>query len=286
MENDQFSESREEGKKVWKALQNQGGEATGFFGAMIYSIVLYFKKNLLGAVIMAVIFGAIGFGLSYLQKPSYHAEMTLSYAQLEKKIYADMIYKLDQLVENKQLDELTLLLDMPVEDIEKIKNIDSKNIHHQPLIQDISSEKVPFYIVVDVFDNSILEALEPKLVAYLSASSYVQERLKLNKANFDKEAIFLKKQISYSDNLKEKLLQISEPDADILEQLEAVNNQQYEYFKQLRDIESAMLFNENIEVLDGFVAQQPSQTKKMIKYILLGMVVGVMLRLVFPLFRK
>jgi len=286
MENNSYSDSKENGKKVWKTLQNQWGEVLGFFGSMINSIVCYFKKNFVAALILAILFGAIGFAISYLQKPSYHAEMTVSYAHLEKKIYADMLYKLDQLIQNKQYVELADVLDLSLEEAKNLKNIDSKNIHYQPLIKDISTEKVPFYIIVDVYDNSILDTLEKKLIAFLSSSEFVQERLKLNASNFEKEAAYLKSQIDFAEKLKAQTLQIIDLDPEMLEKLEQINNQQYANFKQLRDIESAMQFNQNIELLDGFVAHSPSPINRHIKYMLLGIIAGILLRMIWPVFKK
>lgn len=253
---------------------------------LVHSILQYLKQKLIGAMVMVLIFGAIGFGIALILKPNYHAEMTLSYAHLEKKIYADMIFKLNQIVGNKQYTELAQLLDIPTEEAQKIKYIDSKNIYHQPLIQDISTEKVPFYIAVDVYDNSVLKILETKIVGFLCSSDYVRERTKLNAKNFKKEADYLKKQIAYSETLKNRLLELTETDAELLTKINAINTAQYDNFKQLRDIESAMLFNENIEVLDGFVAQQPSQTKKMIKLTFLGILLGMTIRFLFPLFKN
>ncbi len=76
MNNNSFSESKEEGKRTWKALQNQWGEASGFFGAMFSSFIGALKKQFIGYLIFAVIFGTLGGVYAFTKKQVYHSEMT------------------------------------------------------------------------------------------------------------------------------------------------------------------------------------------------------------------
>lgn len=154
MKNNSLKESREEGKRTWKALEHQWAEAMGFFGAMLKSFILGLKKHFIGFLLFAIIFGSIGGAYAWLKKDVYNAYMTVSYAQLEKKIYGDMLLKLNLLLESEQYESLAFLLGMTPEQTREIKSIDGENIHNSPLVSDISVEKVPFYIVVDVYDRS------------------------------------------------------------------------------------------------------------------------------------
>ena len=280
MDNKSFSQSKEEGKRTWKALQNQWGEALGFFGAMFSSLLLFIKKQALWFILFAVIFGTFGGVYAWMKKPVYHSEMTVSYAQLEKKIYADMLFKLNQLLESKQYESLGFLLNMSVDQVKQIHLIDSKNIRYEPLVNDISIEKVPFYIIVDVYDPDILPELEEQLVNYISVSDFVYERLQLNERNYRNEIIHMKNQMIYMDSLKTMLLSdCSNLDADAVVNLENLNKNQNEIFGRIRDLEAALQFNKNIEIMDGFIAQEIPLSNIIIRFILLGMIVGIGLRL-------
>lgn len=282
MDKQSFSESKEEGRRTWKALQNQWGEAMGFFGAMFSSLLLFIKKQALGIIIFAIIFGAIGGGYAWIKKEVYHSEMTVSYAQLEKKIYGDMLFKLNQLLESKQYESLAILLDMNLNQVKQIHSIYSRNIHNEPLVNDISVEKVPFYIVVDVYDPNILPELQESLVNYISASDFVNERLKLNERNYENEIIHMKNQMIYMDSLKIMLLRdCSNLDADAVVNLKTLNKDQNEIFGRIRDLEAALQFNKNIEIMDGFIAQEIPLSKIFLRYILLWMIIGIGLRIVW-----
>ncbi|MDP2723543.1 MAG: hypothetical protein Q8O72_12365 [Bacteroidales bacterium] len=282
MEDPSFSQSKEAGRQIWKTLQNQWGEAFGFFGGMFSSLLAFIKKQFFGFLIFAILFGALGGTYAWLKKSVYHAEMTVSYAQLEKKIYGDMLFKLNQLLKSKEYSSLAKKLNMPEEEIRQVKSIYGTNIHNQPLVNDISVEKVPFYIEVDVFDVNVLGALQKSVVNYISQSDYINGRLILNERNYKNEIIHMKNQMIYMDSLKMLLLRdCSNLDADAVVNLEKLNKDQNEIFGRIRDLEAALQFNKNIEVMDGFVAHQMPFSSVLIKYILVGMLIGIGLRLLW-----
>ena len=282
MEDHSFSNSKEEGRKIWKSLQNQWGEAFGFFGGMFSSLIGFIKQQFWGFLILAIIFGAMGGTYAWMKKNIFRAEMTVSYAQLEKKIYGDMLFKLNQLLDSKQYASLSEKLNMTEEQIAQIHSIEGINIHNQPLVKDISVEKVPFYIVVEVYDIAVLPQLQKSLVKYLSDSDFINERLLLNERNYKNEVIHMKNQMVYMDSLKMLLLRdCSNLDADAVINLEKLNKDQNEIFGRIRDLEAALQFNKNIEVMDGFIAHQNPFSRMLIRYILLGLFVGVGLRLLW-----
>ncbi len=286
MDKQTFSESKEEGKKVWYSLEYQFAEAIGFFGAMISSVLKTIKKNAFGIIVFAIIFGAIGGALSFIKKPIYHSRMTVSYAQLEKKIYGDMLYKLNQLIESNQYDEFADLLNLEADQVHEIHMINSMNIHNQPLINDISVEKVPFYIIAEVYNPSILNDLQDALVNYLSDSEFVRGRLMLNERNYKNEIRHMRSQLVYMDSLKVLLLRdCSNLDADAVVNLEKLNKNQNEIFGRIRDLEAALQFNRNIEVMDGFIAQKVPFSKLLLNYILIGMMIGIIIRIFLQLIK-
>ncbi|MFA5418733.1 MAG: hypothetical protein WC341_09760 [Bacteroidales bacterium] len=282
MEDPSFSQSKEAGRQIWKTLQNQWGEAFGFFGGMFSSLLAFVKKQFLGFLVFILLFGALGGTYAWFKKNVYHAEMTVSYAQLEKKIYGDMLFKLNQLLKSKEYSSLATKLNMPEEEIRQVKSIYGTNIHNQPLVNDISVEKVPFYIEVDVFDVNVLGALQKSLVNYISQSDYINGRLMLNERNYKNEIIHMKNQMIYMDSRKMLLLRdCSNLDADAVVNLEKLNKDQNEIFGRIRDLEAALQFNKNIEVMDGFVAHQMPFSSVLLKYILVGMLIGMGLRLLW-----
>lgn len=279
MDNKSFSQSKEEGKRTWRALQNQWGEALGFFGAMFNSFIATMKKQALGFLLFAIVFGILGGTYAWFKKQVYHSEMTVSYAQLEKKIYGDMLFKLDQLLNSKQYESLSVLLNMSVDQVKQINTINSLNIHNKPLINDISIEKVPFYIAVDVYDPDILPELQDALINYISESDFIDERLQLNERNYNNEIVHMRNQMIYMDSLKILLLRdCANLDADAVVNLKKLNSDQNEIFGRIRDLEAALQFNKNIEIMDGFIAHKIPFSKILFKFILLGIAIGIAIR--------
>ncbi len=277
-----YRESKEEGKKVWAALTSQAGEGAGFFGAMFGSLVRFLKQHLLSLVVFALVFGAIGGMAAFLQKRSVQAEMTVSYSLLEKKIYADMLYKIDLLRSNGEYSSIASLLGITESQARKIDRIDSRNINYEPLIKDVSTQKVPFYIIVEVEDATMLPDLQNALVRYISEPPFVKSRLKLNEQNYLTELDLIRKQMAYMDSLKVYLLKNAKiQETGAVASLNNLNKSQNDLYARIRDLQGALKFNQNIEVMDGFVGHQSPVKQKFISFILAGMAAGICLRLLW-----
>lgn len=285
-ESQNYQEAKEEGKKVWAALNSQMGEGAGFFSAMFGSLRRFLRKQMAGLLVFGLIFGLLGGLFAFLQKRTIQAEMTVSYAQLEKKIYADMLFKLEQLRGSGQFAALASVLGMKEEQVRKIHRIDSRNINNEPLIKDISTQKVPFYIVVEVYDETILDDLQLALVKYINEPPFVKARLRLTEQNYLNEIALVEQQLSYMDSLKSYLLaNLKNSDAGAVANLNNLNKSQNDLFTRIRDLRGALQFNQNIEVMDGFVGHQVPWTKRYLPALLIGIALGVGLRLVWVAFR-
>jgi hypothetical protein len=284
--NNSLHDPKEEGKKVWAALTDQLGEGAGFFGAMFGSFKNFMKKNLPGMVVFGLILAALGGLYAFMQQPAIRAEMTVSYAQLEKKIYADMLDKLEQLRRSGQVGDLASVLGLKEEQVRRIHRIDSRNINNEPLITDLSTQKVPFYIVVEVSDEAVLPDLQQALVTYINEPPFVKSRLKLNEQNYRNEIALIEIQMVYMDSLKRYLIgNLKDPDADAVTSLNELNKSQNELFSRIRDLQGALQFNQNIEVMDGFVGHRVPWKQTYLSPVLIGFIIGVALRLLWVAFR-
>jgi hypothetical protein len=287
MDPDQLEDSRETGKKVWEALLLQMTEGRGFLSAMFNSFRFYIRKNIL----LFLIFGLIGAGIStglWLMKPRvYEAEMTVSYVHNEKKIYGDMLRKLDLLVNSGDVKELSGLLKLPEEVAKHIRSVEGLNIRHEDLTNDLSTEKIPFYIKVRVTDLAVLESLQPALVNYLNNSSFIQDRLNYMMIKSRQDLAFLERRLAIADSLSNQLIIRKEGINDektitrmeLLQEVLALHD-------RIQQVKGSMEFNLNIEVLDGFIPSRNPSGGSLVKYILYGFLAGLALRLVIKFFRN
>ncbi|MEJ2595436.1 MAG: hypothetical protein P8100_09995 [bacterium] len=274
-ENDSWQNARYTGEKVWQAIQYQLSEGRGFLSAMFASFKLFLRKQILFLILFGIIGGAMGAGIWFLKPKVY-----------EKKIYADMLEKLNKLIESKSYASLSDLLGIPEEKAESIKGIKGLNIKREELTEDLSTEKVPFYIVVKVTDVSLLNELEDALIKYLDGTEFIQTRLAYMKEKSERELIFLENRLHTVDSLSNLLILqegnlLNEKRVTRMELLQET----LALYERIQSVKGSLAFNLNIEVLDGFVANEEPSGKRLPYWVVYGFVLGVLFWLVVLLFR-
>ena len=286
MNSDQLDKSRKSGEKVWAAIQSQVAEGGGFIAAMFQSFKNFVKKYFLSFLLFGILGGLVAGGIWFVKPKIYEAEMTVSYVHYEKKIYADMLDKIDMLVESKSFTLLSQLLDLPEETVEKIRGIKGYNIRKEDLIDDLSTEKIPFYILVRVTDISILDALQPALVRYLDGTDFIQDRLSYMKIKSENELVFLEHRLAMVDSLSRFLIlqedkMLSEKTVSRMELLEET----MAIYSKIQSVKGSLAFNLNIEVLDGFIANEKPAGKSILYWIVYGFLAGFGLRFLVLVFK-
>lgn len=246
----------------------------------------YIIKHFVSFLVYIIIACVIGAGIWYLQPEIYVAEMTVSYTHYEKKIYADMLVKLNDLIKTNNYSQLSDLLMMTEEEVKELVSINSLNIRSEPLVDDLSTEKIPFYVIAEVRNNDILGSLQIALVNYMDRTDYIQKRIAyMNKEN-EAELEFLENRLASVDSLSNLLL-INDRE---LKQEEAVKraellDEALKIYQRIRTVRGALVFNYNIEVLDGFVANDHPVSRSLTKYLFYAVLAGIGLRVIVLLFR-
>ena len=286
MNKDQLNQSRETGKKVWEALQSQMAEGSGFLAAMFRSFRLYIKKNILSYFLYGIIAAALAAGIWLLKPKSYEAEMTVSYVHYEKKIYADMLHKLDMLVQSGSSATLANLLKIPESDAKKLHSVAGYNIRNEDLTEDLSTEKIPFYIKVNVTDLDVLEPLQPALVNYLNNTQFIQDRLGYMMRKSNQDLAFLERRLAIVDSLSNILIIRNERlnDEKAISRMELLQ-EALTLHDRIQQVKGSLEFNNNIEVLDGFVPSGKPQGKSLLHFIVYGFLAGLAIRFLWLIFR-
>lgn len=281
MKSDKNSQAFETGEKVWESLSEQVAEGSGFINAMMSSVRKFIRKQFLYFLIYAVAGAAISAGLWSFQPKVYFAEMTVSYVHYEKKIYADMLAKLNDLVKSKSYVSLSQQLKLPLESVKMISSITGYNIRHEPLVNDLSTEKIPFYVEVSVQEIDILPELQASLVSYMNGTEFIQERLAYMQKKNDEELAFLTKRLASVDSLSNVL----NTKSDGLSEEEAVTRMELlqetlSIYDRMQNVKGSLAFNKNIEVLDGFVSSEKPSGKPVTAWLLYGLLGGIVLRVI------
>lgn len=285
MNPDQLNGSREAGRKVWESLQAQMAEGNGFLTAMFRSFRQFVRRNILSFVLYGIIAAALSAGYWFLKPRMYEAEMTVSYVHYEKKIYADMLRKLDLLVKSGDYASLGKLLDLPEAAVRKLRSIAGYNIRNEDLTADLSTEKIPFYIKVEVTDLDVLEPLQPALVSYLNDTPFIQDRLNYMLEKSRQDLIFLERRLSIVDSLSSMLIirQDGINDEKAITRMELLQ-EALTLHDRIQQVKGSMEFNLNIEVLDRFIPSDNPAGNNLKYFIVYGFLAGIGLRLLVKMF--
>lgn len=141
---------------------------------------------------MLLLFVCLGIGLFtglyFLKKPVYKSAMSLSHTRVENDYCYQMIKNLDNSIDGETNDKLAAELGLNPELAKQIISLE-----YFPLNENISRRfadsvrvLLPFKIVAEVYDTSVLDSLQKCLFNYLEYNDYAQKLKKL-----DDEALLL-----------------------------------------------------------------------------------------------
>lgn len=270
----------DEGKEAWKSLRSQLFELKGFTQAMLGSMLRLIRQNLLIIILLPLLSGGATYMWYNLASPTYSASMTVSYVHLEKKIYADMIVKLNQSILSDGIKGMSGFEALDDEVIESLIEVRAINLKGEELTTDLSDEHIPFDLVVEVRSLAGINELETALQDYLDSPNFVQERLSFNQKKAKDQVEYYSTQVK---SLQSKLNVIdvaNSPDA-----LELLVDQMNEARAGLSEAEGQLTFNSNIEILHGFQAASAQKNEPGKKRAELAALVGLLLALAIGSFR-
>lgn len=173
-----------------------------FVKQVIHYILASVKKYFLLAVIIFSLISASAFYYWKTQKPYYEVEMVCAFNNLTKKVYGEMLYKLDLLIQSRSYPALAQTLDLPIKDVEQITSIQAKNIAGSPLYEDVNTDQTPMYISVKASDKKVLTALQTALINYLNnGSPFRQRRNKMEMEIIGTKLKFLNRDMYQADSI-------------------------------------------------------------------------------------
>jgi hypothetical protein len=105
---------------------------------------------------------------NYQQTPAlYSATAQLGHNELVKKVYGEMIVELQRLIDHGADEEISALLDFPVERVNQIVSVRATNVAGSALHEDITISSLPFYLHVKTTEAECIPLLEHGLQYYL-----------------------------------------------------------------------------------------------------------------------
>ena len=226
--------------------------------AAISGTMQLIKRSWWIMLVLAVLFGGAGFALKSTSGVTYSASMTVAFKYLTKKMYADMMGKLNAQATNGNYEVLAARLGISQEEAQNVRSISTFNLPGEPLSQDLANDRVPFTIAVKVNDPAVLPALEAGLIHYMESTPFVQEELELQRSWLSSQQAHFSAQKAWIDSIKVLFEQsLTGVPTTVPLSLSELMDQSNTLFSKLEEVRRQSAQTKNILVMDSFVAASP-----------------------------
>lgn len=260
------------------------------FKAFIQQSAAYFfqllRKHFIWLLLPLVLATGYGYYSYSSGEALFHLEMQLSYNELYKRTYGEMILRLNEQLANGNHAYVAQQLKMDEEDVKLISSIKGENIARSPLHEDVSEEKLPFYIMADVRDAKIADTLQSGIIYFLKNNPLNQERRRINIVNLKDRLHFLEAQlawmdsikVNYNNQLKKGIPSDAQNNEMAIDRLFSLSDT---FYKEWLGARSGLESYEAVELVFGFtpqtVAQKPSLLKFLSRYLFIGLAISLVM---------
>jgi hypothetical protein len=133
-------------------------------------------------------------------KKLYRSEMVCEFNNLSKKVYGEMVQRLDILARTQSYNALASYLKLPVEKAKEIVSIEGTNMEGSLLREDITTTRSPMYFKVIATSNNVFAPLQDALLDYLNSNSpYRLQRNVMENERIAHKVAFVKTDIALVD---------------------------------------------------------------------------------------
>ncbi len=242
----------------------------------------------------------LGAGLAYYSikktTPYFEGKATLTFSDFNKKIYGEMVEKLRALCHSGSYDILAEKLQLPAADVKSIIDIEAVNIAGSPLADDITESKQPFYIRVKLKDRKIADSLLLHTENYLNHNPQVKTLIESNTGKMKERLAYTNYELQKLDSLKSVyqfyLSSQTAHSGNVINTFNPVDlfTASEKLMVTKTDLEWGIHNYRVVKILDPFVMNaypvSPSLAQLLGKYLLLGLLLGVILSLLLYTFKK
>lgn len=146
-------------------------ESVEFFIQVLRTIFFGFKNYWKIVIVLFVLFGSVFYLKSRNTKSYYESKASFTFNYVHKKVYGDMFFYLQKLVENDHNETLSEVLQLSPEIVKSISKLEAKNIVNSPLHQDFTFERIPFYLYLNCERKEDIPTIQNALLQYVLSDS-------------------------------------------------------------------------------------------------------------------
>lgn len=171
----------------------------GFFKWVIKTTI----KKIPIVLIFVIIGVGLGFSFYNVKKPVFISELTVSHTRFNNDQCYELIDNLTQL--NGKYVPLAKILKTDLATISKVKNMTYQplNARVTKIFNDSALVMLPFKIIVEAYDASVYDTLQPILMNYLESNEFGVRRKQIDFEYWTNFEAKLQKEIKSVDSLKQ-----------------------------------------------------------------------------------
>jgi hypothetical protein len=275
-------------------FKNQIRQLRKFLQGLLLVAGRSIKRYYLLLILLLAGVAALGY-YQYKNSRVFEARTSYVYIELQKKMYGEMIDKLQEMILSGSRQRLAEALHLSPEQANSIVALRAENIYGAKLSEDVTEEKKLFYINVMATNDKVFDTLQYALENYLNNNILVKETLSRKRKIMEQKVAYLESALSMLDSLKMAYTKsLDKPSAGMY----AANNQfnpvqLYEkgekMNQELADMKTLLDDYRAVQTQDKFLVTEEPQQKALsfaIKYTGLYLIAAIVLVFILSMFKK
>ncbi len=263
-----------------------------FFKWIMWLLNFSIKKIKILLLVISISVG-VYYGMYSLQRTYYSSDLSLSHTRFENDYCKVLVNNLNLSIIGST-DKLQLANDLGIsmEAASKIKKISYAplNEHLAEKYADSLHVLLPFKVQVEVYDNSVLDTLQTKILTYLENNEFAQKRKDIEMQSLIKSEAWIKQELIEIDSLKQLVNQGIVPRGSgngiiLGEPIDPVSvyRRGYDLYERQLVLNEQQSLNNTFEIVAGFVKRAEPSNPGVFFYLWSGIVTGYLIGILWLL---
>ena len=235
----------------------------------------------------------VGFGLAgaltlllinMLSKRVYESKMLVSSSMLSLTYVNEIVKNLNVLNANKDHDLVAAKLGLSVDEVKSLSAIEVESAVNDKLEQLKEVEKVFLRIRAGSSNRDIFPKLQNGLIKYLESNDYVKVRVEQRRKYYENLIARVDKELKDLEELKAKMISgefFGNVNGNLMFDPTVINSKIIDLTKQRIDYENSLALASNIQVIEGFTANEERKLFSKPVAIIAGGILGLLLGALF-----
>ena len=184
-----------------KEFKSQLNSFRSFLRQIVWGVITLIRRYIILILLLAVGFGSLAF-YQYKYLRSYTARASFVYIESQKRIYGEMIDKLQLMIKTGSYNQVAKSLNLPLSQAQTIVGLNAVNGQGPKLSEDVTENTKLFYIDVTATNNQVFDTLQSALEYYLNNNVFIKRKMIYNKERIGNDIAYMKQELIRLDSLK------------------------------------------------------------------------------------